>query len=271
MDTAVQTKAWLILFPTILLTACVSNQFQALDQPLEPSVYTSTTTSKSVTSGRTQSTGGYTVQEGDTLYTIALKNELDYRKLAAANGINEPYRIYIGQELQLSELSVRSQKNNSNTSVVTSGNAGNVTISTPSLTPDQTRPSASQEISAAQLTWVRPHDGKVLNSFQNGSPYGKGIDIVGSVGDGIRAVADGKVVYSGNGLRAYGNLILIQHDGNLLSAYAFLSRSHVSERQSIKAGDVIADIGEKESAYILHLEIRRDGKPIDPESLLPQQ
>lgn len=251
-----------------MLAACVSNDFQSLDYLAEPTV---AQPNKSVTVAQPARSGRYTVQAGDTLYTIALKNELNYQKLAAANGIIAPYRIYIGQELILTEMPTSSQNNNKNSPVVTSSNNGNVAAPQAQNNTVQAPSSAQSHRPVAQIEWVWPHAGELLNSYQQGSPYGKGIDIKGTLGDPVKAIADGVVVYSGNGLRAYGNLILIQHEQNLLSAYAFLARSRVSEQQSVKAGEVIADMGEKESAHILHLEIRRDGKPIDPMSLLPKK
>ncbi|WP_158584029.1 peptidoglycan DD-metalloendopeptidase family protein [Salinibius halmophilus] len=246
----------------------MSDDFQSLDYLAEPAV---ASRSESVTVNRSSEGSQYTVRRGDTLYTIALKNELDYRQLAAANDIDPPYQIFVGQQLELKEKSTSSQNYNKNTELVTSSNNGNDTGRQAQSSTVRTPSVATSNASVGQISWVWPHDGAVQNNYQSGVPYGKGIAIKGTLDDPIKAIADGVVVYSGNGLRAYGNLILIQHEQNLLSAYAFLARSRVSERQSVKAGEVIADMGEKESAHILHLEIRRDGKPIDPMSLLPKK
>lgn len=241
-----------------LLAGC-SSQFQAVDYLNEPSVVDQAASARD---------DYYRVRAGDTLYTIALRNDLNYRKLAAANGILPPYQIQVGQRLRLQEANVPVSLSENNQGV-TQGNTGNVTSENQHSNSGQVSSYDTYDQAAGQVSWVWPHNGDLLHNFRDGSPFGKGIALEGEDGDVVRAAADGQVVYSGNGLRSYGNLILIQHTDNLLSAYAFLSGIRVAEQQSVQAGDVIAEVGLKESARILHFEIRRDGKPVDPESLLP--
>lgn len=100
----------------------------------------------------------------------------------------------------------------------------------------------------------------------------KGIDIGGELGDPIFAAAAGEVVYAGSGLLGYGNLIIINHNALYLSAYAHNRRILVMEGQSIKAGQKIAEMGRSGvEKPMLHFEIRRDGKPVDPLQYLPRR
>ncbi|MEX1056105.1 MAG: peptidoglycan DD-metalloendopeptidase family protein [Natronospirillum sp.] len=114
-------------------------------------------------------------------------------------------------------------------------------------------------------------DGNILRAFSGGTSGSKGIDIGASIGNSVKAVADGKVVYAGDGLRGYGNLIILEHAGRMLSAYAFTSVINVDEQQSVKQGDVIAEVGSRGTTPLLHFEIREEGKPVDPVLFLPQR
>lgn len=116
-------------------------------------------------------------------------------------------------------------------------------------------------------SWVWPSRGKVLSSFTHTS---KGIDIGGFEGAPILAAADGEVVYSGNGLRGYGNLIIIKHDKNYLTAYAHNRKNLVKEHEKIRKGQRIAEMGHTGCEKVkLHFEVRKQGKPIDPATILP--
>ena len=98
----------------------------------------------------------------------------------------------------------------------------------------------------------------------------KGIDIAGKSGDPVLAVAGGKVVYAGNGIVGYGNLLIVKHNEAYLSAYGHNRRLRVAEGALVKAGEWIADMGSSATNSVkLHFEIRRDGKPIDPLKILP--
>jgi len=109
-----------------------------------------------------------------------------------------------------------------------------------------------------------------MDGLAQGVPN-KGIDISGQIGDPIFAAADGEVVYAGNGLLGYGNLVIINHNEHYLSAYAHNRNILVKEGQIIKIGQKIAEMGSSESQQIkLHFEIRRDGQPVDPLKYLPK-
>jgi lipoprotein NlpD len=114
-------------------------------------------------------------------------------------------------------------------------------------------------------SWQWPVQGEVLKGFSLQMGGNKGIDIAGNLGDPVRAVAPGKVVYSGSGLRGYGNLVIIKHSDNYLSAYAYNKKLLVKEGDVVKAGAEIAKMGQNDAGRVmLHFEIRRNGKPVNP-------
>ena len=131
--------------------------------------------------------------------------------------------------------------------------------------PSTTASAASAE---SQTNWVWPAAGRVLQSFEPGKT--KGMTLSGTLGDPIIAVADGKVIFSGQGPRGYGNLIIIKHPGDLLSVYAHNRAVLVKEGASVVRGQRIAELGDTDSDRPkLHFEVRRQGRPIDPIQLLP--
>ena len=120
------------------------------------------------------------------------------------------------------------------------------------------------------MHWQWPVKGKILKNFyQTGK---KGIDILGKYGQSVRSAALGKVVYSGDGLIGYGNLVIIKHNDLYLSAYANNRRLLVNEGQQVKKGQEIAEIGRaKDKTSTLHFEIRKNGKPVNPVNFLPKK
>ncbi|MGM3174736.1 murein hydrolase activator NlpD [Dickeya lacustris] len=120
--------------------------------------------------------------------------------------------------------------------------------------------------------WRWPTDGKVIDSFSASEGGNKGIDIAGSRGQSVIATASGRVVYSGNALRGYGNLIIIKHNDDYLSAYAHNETMLVREQQEVKAGQQIATMGSTGTSSVrLHFEIRYKGKSVNPLRFLPQR
>jgi lipoprotein NlpD len=121
------------------------------------------------------------------------------------------------------------------------------------------------------LDWVWPAKGRLVSGFSDTAAL-KGIDIAGALGDPVLASAAGKVVYAGSGLRGYGQLIIIKHSDTYLSAYAHNSKILVKEGDSVARGAKIAEMGSSDTNTVkLHFEIRRQGKPIDPQKFLPVQ
>lgn len=119
------------------------------------------------------------------------------------------------------------------------------------------------------LSWIWPADGKVVSTFSDGK---KGIDIAGKLGQPVLAAGSGKVLYAGSGIRGYGNLVIVKHTNNLLSAYAHNKTIFVKEDQTVSKGQKIAEMGSSDSdAVKLHFEIRQQGKPVDPSKFLPSR
>lgn len=124
--------------------------------------------------------------------------------------------------------------------------------------------------SAAGIAWRWPAAGGVATRFSAGDPARQGVDIRGKHGDPVVAAADGEVVYSGSGLLGYGELIIVKHAGEFLSAYAYNRKRLVAEGDRVSAGQPIAEMGRRGGAIdLVHFEIRRGGRPVDPLQFLP--
>jgi len=121
---------------------------------------------------------------------------------------------------------------------------------------------------SASLPWLWPTSGKVIETFDD--PRNKGIDIAGNEGAPVQAAADGEVVYVGSAVRGYGNLVIVRHSDDFITAYAHNRKVLVAEKQSVKRGQVIAELGRSDADRPkLHFEIRHQGKPVDPLKYLP--
>ncbi|XBS71812.1 murein hydrolase activator NlpD [Acerihabitans sp. KWT182] len=154
--------------------------------------------------------------------------------------------------------------------------SGPVVTTTVTTTEPVTAPSTTSGVvtsgSSAIAGWRWPTDGKIIDSFSAAEGGNKGIDISGSRGQPVRATADGRVVYAGNALRGYGNLIIIKHNDDYLSAYAHNDTMLVREQQEVKAGQSIATMGSTGTSSVrLHFEIRYKGKSVNPLRYLPQR
>lgn len=194
-------------------------------------------------------TGVYRVMSDDSLYSIAWRYGLDYRYLAKINTISRPYPIHTGQLIHL-----RGQEPHP-------VQVKKVTTTHVTIIKQQLPAVIEKEPAAAVSYWHWPARGPVVASFNQ---LNKGINIGGHLGSPVYAAAPGKVVYSGNGLRAYGNLIIIKHNSVFLSAYGYNSRSLVKEGQWVKAGQQIAEMGTNSNRDMLHFEIRQSGNPVNP-------
>ncbi len=192
--------------------------------------------------------GRYTVRRGDTLYSIAWRYRLDSRALAAWNHIRAPYTIYPGRRLRLRAPVARSDRR------------------------ARRRRAPQPPRSVRAPSWHWPTAGRVVETFRRGDPGRRGLDIRGRLGQPVKAAAAGRVVYSGSGLPGYGQLIIIKHNDNYLSAYGYNRRLLVREGQRVRAGQRIAEMGAVGAqGPVLHFEIRRDGRPVNPLRLLPRR
>ncbi|MEO1082354.1 MAG: peptidoglycan DD-metalloendopeptidase family protein [Pseudomonadota bacterium] len=226
----------------------------------------------------------YTVLRGDTLYSIAFRYGLDFRRLAAANRIASPYTIYPGQTLQLREANpppvqarapAPSIKSSSAPPVATRSGKTPAPTPTSAATPKAAAPEPKPGLSpstasptAPVSTWLWPSGGRVIRGF-DGNLH-KGIDIGGARGAAVRATAGGRVVYAGSGIAGYGLLLILRHNDEYLSAYGHNDELLVNEGDTVRAGAVVARLGSSGTDSVkLHFEIRRSGRPIDPRSILP--
>lgn len=207
----------------------------------------------------------HVVEPGDTLYSIAWRYGLDYRRLAAANKIAPPYIIRRGQRLRIAESDWQPvvQKTNKPTSRT-------APAPVPKIIVKQEIPRHDPLPKKGNPEWQWPVNGKVVHGFSTTGTVNKGIDIKGKLQEPVKSAATGRVVYSGSGIRGYGNLVIVKHNDEFLSAYAHNHRILVEESTAVKAGQVIAEMGRDASGVAkLHFEIRRNGKPVNPLKYLP--
>ncbi|MEO6966848.1 MAG: peptidoglycan DD-metalloendopeptidase family protein [Rhodanobacteraceae bacterium] len=356
----------------VLLTACATTPAPVVDRSLNgnapPTQTSSVQTQPNANGARgehangVQTAQGYRVAPGDTLYSIAFRHGMDFRALAARNGIAPPYTIHPGQVLRLDNgeanrvatmtttttrqamvprtsatatgtthqqapvfgpvestpPSVSAPVAN-HTETASAASSGVTTLPTITLPPGRTPPGSRQVITTTMtvanpplaanqipsatnpsptptnpqqtpvvtspplssvaagrirnvdgINWQWPADGAVISGYQADSGAGAGLDIAGKAGDPVRAAADGTVVYSGNGLIGYGELIIIKHSDNYLSAYGHNRKRLVKEGERVRAGQEIAEMGSSGAPREeLHFEIRQAGKPVDPTDYLP--
>ncbi len=356
-----------LLVAALALVACTrSVMVQPADEPAPPPPHRPTA---SAPAG-----DAYTVQPGDTLYKISVQYGVDYRDLAAWNGIEAPYTIYPKQRLRVGERSspepapaapatastavaaapppanaervgaAATPSASASAPAAASGPApgpgydpnlgvtlpeGAQPISTgpstaasssapvfeapeaplptvaagaastaasapaaatavPAAAPVASSPSPAVPPAAAATSspapgasdiagskpsaagWIWPTPGKVVGTYAAGDPTRQGIDIAGEAGQPVRAARDGEVVYSGAGLIGYGELIIVKHSPELLSAYGHNRVRLVKEGDKVKAGQKIAEMGKNAAnRVLLHFEVRKNGKPVDPLPLLP--
>ncbi|MDF3055315.1 MAG: nlpD [Gammaproteobacteria bacterium] len=245
----------------------------------------------------------YRVQPDDTIYSVAWMFGMDYRDIARYNNLSEPYTLSHGQALKLTPSPDNvSADTNANAKAVTYPAA---TIYTPpayvdaqssdavSVKNTQTEPStktsaaadtssSNQPVSAKEKTvvatetsvsktalgsgkWKWPVKGEIVKGFSAASGGNRGIDISSKLQTPIVATASGKVVYTGSSMPGYGRLVIIKHDNNDLSAYAFNESILVKEGEAVKAGQQIATMGKNnEGVPMLHFEVRHNGKPQNP-------
>jgi len=206
-----------------------------------------------------------TVRQGDTLYGIARRTNVSPLDLASWNNLSSPDTIYPGQQLKLYPQGA----------VATRPPAAGGSPSRPASPATGAAPVATASTPApvaSGFNWRWPADGVVVGSYVAGEATKQGIDIAGTNGQAVKAAADGVVVYSGAGLVGYGELIIIKHNEQWLSAYGHNRKRLVNEGQTVKAGQQIAEMGRSGATRdMLHFEIRYNGKPVDPIGYLPKK
>ncbi len=245
-----------ILIALLLISACSSQPAQVVNREQPPS----------------RKIQHHRVSPGETLYSIAWRYDVDHRRLAKHNGIRPPFTIYPGQMLQLDVGSGPVESAAPPPAIAKeSPSTEKATPRSKNQTTSKPAPTSPPLVTGAPQ-WRWPVKGRVLSAFGASTGLNQGIDIDGKLGDSVLAAAAGQVVYAGNGLRGYGNLVIIKHNDTFLSAYAHNRRLTVSEGDSVKAGEVIAEMGATGADSVrLHFEIRRDGKPVDPIGYLPKR
>jgi lipoprotein NlpD len=280
--------------PRGLVLICALSLFALLAACAQTTVIREPSTQRGKPAVRSAPKPGATavVRKGDTLYRIATQHGLSPLDLAMWNRIAPPHTIYPGQRLRLSPPS-------SNRPVAARPPTGRPPTSAPPATrpPATSRPPANPPIAgspaaspkppqiaapkppatpvappASAFSWRWPADGAIVARYAAGDPTKQGIGIGGQNGAPVRAAADGVVVYSGAGLIGYGELVIVKHSEEWLSAYGHNRARLVNEGQRVKAGDQIAELGRSGAARdMLHFEIRHNGRPMDPLAYLPKR
>ena len=277
-----------------LLSACHSHKSTVKNSSSSKSTYTTT------------KDGHYRVRKGDTLHAIAFKYGVDWRDIASLNHIPAPYLIYPDQQVRLPPVSKRAvsassksgqsilpaknppaQSSNNKPNVKTQGTTTSAlktpqasTTTRASTTPPATaskkgntaKKAAEPVAKSGPSNWLWPTSGRIISNFKANDPARNGIDIAGKEGQEVIATAAGEVVYSGNGLIGYGELIIIKHNDRMLSAYAHNRERLVSEGQKVAAGAQIGEMGRNgRNQALLHFEIRINGAPDNPLKYLPSR
>lgn len=207
----------------------------------------------------------YTVVRGDTLQAIAFRFGVDANSLARWNRLRNPDLIFVGQTLRLTPPSGPEATPSPAPSVPAQRQPARVSSPTP-VTAKQN--GVRQVVGAPAFRW--PADGKVVRDRSDMGT--RAVQILGERDQAVRAAAAGEVVYSGSGLRGYGELIILKHNDAFLSAYAHNEQRLVKEGASVSAGQTIARMGSSEAPRVmLHFEIRKNGEAVDPLSYLPKR
>lgn len=241
------------------------------------------------------------VSRNESLYVIAWRYGVDVRELAQRNHIAPPYHLRAGQKIMLADSDANTRLAASRAVAaprgvqVTAVQENQPVVEVASATPAASRPavvapSAVKTQTTAQPEtvtkpaptassnansnshWLWPTSGRVITMYSANDPLRKGIDLEGKQGDPVKATGAGSVVYAGSGLAGYGQLIIIKHDDQFLSAYGHNSKLLVAEGDAVKKGQVIAEVGSSGTdKNKLHFEIRKSGKPVDPLLYLPRR
>jgi len=211
--------------------------------------------------------GFYRVERGDTLLKIARSNRQSVQSIVRWNNLSNPDSIEVGQMLRVAPPGGSAPV----TAATASGGArsssrgGTAAAPAPRSAPTDVSPAPAP---ATSISLIWPVNGTVIRRFDGSNS--KGIDIAASAGTPVVAAAAGSVVYAGNGLRGYGNLLILKHNADYLTAYAHNRVLLVKEGQSVTQGEKIAEMGDTDTDRVmLHFELRYQGRSIDPSRALP--
>ena len=283
-----QGRITVLLVLLVTLSACSSRQAPAPVVDIQASVPLKDRVKTSIKGTE------YIVKKGETLYSIAWRADVDVRTIAKLNNISSPFRIYPGQKLRLTKKSSKASRSKGWTKKSNKSSGKTSTKERKKAVAQKKKQEYGKTVSGQKVNkkgaattkanstngqfsqkvkrWQWPFKGKVIKTFSSTRQGSKGIDIAGRRGDKIRAAAAGKVVYVGNALRGYGNLIIIKHNEDYLSAYAHNDKLLVKEQQQVKVGQVIAEMGDSGSDRVmLHFEVRFRGKSVNPLKYLPRR
>jgi len=239
-----------ILFLNLLLTSCLTAQ----ERPITPVA--------DINRAPPKMSGTHLVKPGESLYTIAWRYNRDFTEIARINGLTSPYTIKAGDTLSLAQGTAGSKPKTSS--------VNKPAVAANKKTESQKKQSVEPVLSS-NFSWQWPTSGTIIQYFSNEKGQ-KGIDISGKTGQPVLAAAPGVVVYSGSGLRGYGQLIILKHNDEFLSAYAHNRQLLVKEGDSVKALQKIAEMGQTDTESVrLHFEIRRKGEPVNPLQFLPKR
>lgn len=231
--------------------------------------------------------GFYTVKSGDTLIRIGLDNGQNWKDLMRWNNLTNPNLIEVGQVIRVvppgvdptaattrpvttARVETRGldAKPSAASAPAASGSAPVASGAASGTASASAREAAPPREGDDDINWGWPATAPVAVPFDDAR--NKGLVFRGKAGDPVYAAADGRVVYAGSGLRGYGNLVILKHNGTYLTAYAHNQTLLVKDDQNVKRGQKIAEMGSTDADSVqLHFEIRRQGKPIDPARLLP--
>lgn len=209
--------------------------------------------------------GYYTVKPGDTVMQIGRSTSQNWRDIVKWNNLESANQIEVGQVLRVIPLDGNGATTKPPVVAVPAVPGSTVTPLQP-LSP--LPPAASSATPEDDIPWMWPSSGSLISGYDE--IKSKGLKIAGKLGDPVYASADGRVVYAGSGLRGYGNLVILKHNETYLTAYAHNQTLLVKEDQTVRKGQRIADMGSSDADKVmLHFEVRRNGKPVDPAKYLP--
>ena len=265
-------KHLLVITMVALLAACGSTGYV----PIQDLAISSNGTASIVLGYKPKAPAVYKVKAGDTLFAIAWRYGWDYKKLAQLNNIPAPYTIYVGQKIAFNTASASQlapvAKSTAKATSKSVAKTTTTSVSKPKTTTSKVvSPVMKPYKGASNIAWQWPIQGRLVETFNSKSETSKGVDIAAKPGSSVTAAAAGQIVYAGDGIQGYGNLLIIKHNDTYLSAYAYNNRLLVKEGDIVKRGQLIAQSGKgPQLDGRLHFEIRKDGKPVNPQSYLPR-